>query len=411
MTLTPWPTGHRPAASLLTLGAALLLALSQTACGDSHSAAPAASARPTAVGVQLLRAETLSLSTELPGRTSAPLAAEIRPQVGGIVTARHFTEGAAVRAGQVLYQLDAASYQTAVASAQASVAKAESVLEASTLTVKRRSELAKIDAVSQQDLQDAQAAQKQAQADLAASQATLATARLNLARTAITSPISGVVDMSSVTPGALVTADQASALTTVRQINPIQVDITQSSAELLRLKRELASGRLQAVGANEAKVTLLLEDGSRYARQGQLRFAGAVVNSSTGAVTLRAVFDNPDGLLLPGMYVRALLATGRSDSVLLVAQQAVSRSSDGTTSVLLVDAQDKVARRVITLGQAAGNRWLVRSGLAAGERVIVEGLQKVKPGELVQAQPVQLPAAAAADAVADTPAVATVAKR
>lgn len=387
------PTSRRAAAALsaLALAAAVL-----AGCGDSRSAAAPTAARPTAVGVYELRSEPVTLSTELSGRTSAPLVAEIRPQVGGIIKSRPFTEGQRVRAGQVLYQIDPASYQAAFASAQATVAKAEATLESARLTAQRRAELLKIEAISQQDSQDAQAALKQADAELAAARAALQTARIDLQRTSITSPIAGLVDVSSVTPGALVTAAQATALTTVRQLDPIQVDITQSSADVLRLRRELAGGQLQGVGES-APVTLILEDGSQYEHAGKLSVAGVSVNAGTGMVTLRAVFPNPDGLLLPGMYVRTQLPTARADAALLVPQQAVSRDADGQASVLVVDADNKLQSRAIVAERAVDSRWLVSSGLAAGERVVVEGTQKVKAGDTVQAQPIAaVPASSAA---------------
>ncbi|MCC7040660.1 MAG: efflux RND transporter periplasmic adaptor subunit [Burkholderiales bacterium] len=384
--------------SILALAAAVL-----AGCSDGRSATAPAVARPTAVGVVELRSEPVTLTTELSGRTSAPLVAEIRPQVGGIVKSRSFTEGQRVRAGQVLYRIDPASYEAAYASAQAAVAKAEATVESARLTAQRRAELVKIEAISQQDSQDAQAAQKQAEAELAAARAALRSAQIDLARTSIASPIAGVVDVSTVTPGALVTAAQTTALTTVRQIDPIQVDITQSSAEVLRLKREMAEGKLQGAGS-EAPVALILEDGSTYAHAGKLSVAGVSVNAGTGMVTLRAVFPNPDGLLLPGMYVRAQLPTARSDAALLVPQQAVSRNAAGQASVLVVDANDKVHSRVIVAERAVGNRWLVNSGLVAGERVIVEGSQKVKAGDTVQAQPIAA-AWAGAPKPAATPAV------
>lgn len=387
----------RPRARLLALAAASCLALSLAACGagSAQTNAPAASA--TAVGVYTVQPEQLGLTTELPGRTSSPMVAEIRPQVGGIVKARRFTEGSTVKAGQVLYQIDAASYQAAYASAQASVAKAEATLESARLTAERQAGLAKIDAISQQDNQNAQAALKQAQADLAAARAAQETARINLERTAITAPISGLVDVSTVSPGALVAEGQATALTTVRQLDPIQVDVSQSSADVLHLKRELASGRLKRAG-DGASVKLLLEDGSTYTHTGTLRFSGVSVNTGTGAVTLRAVFDNPDGLLMPGMYVRAVLETGVAEQALLVPQQAVTRDAKGNTSVLVVDAGNKVEKRALKLDRPVGNRWLVSSGLQAGERVIVEGSQKVKPGDVVQAHAAD---AGAAQAVAE----------
>lgn len=385
----------RPLLAAITVATlALLAACSQGQGTQAGAGAPAkaqAGARPTAVGVVTLQPESLTLATELPGRTAATLVAEIRPQVGGIVQARRFTEGSLVQAGQVLYQLDSASLQAAQASAQAAVAKAEATLKSARLSAERQSALAKIDAASRQDEQDAQAALEQAQAELDSARAALQTARINLQRASITSPIRGRVDLSTVTPGALVSAEQATALTTVRQIDTIQVDITQSSAEWLALKRQLAqaanaAGSIgKAAAGDAAKVTLLLEDGSRYAQAGRLRMAGVSVNPSTGAVTLRAEFPNPDGLLLPGMYVRAQLPTTTLDQALLVPQQAVSRSAAGQASVLVVGDDNRLQKRSISADRAVGSRWLVTAGLKAGERVVIEGGQKVKPGDLVQA--------------------------
>lgn len=396
---SPQAASHRPLLGAIALAVTLL-----AACGQKADAPPASAGRPTTVGVVVLQAEEAQLSTELPGRLSSPLVAEIRPQVSGLIKARRFTEGASVKAGDPLYQIDPASYQAAYASAQAAVAKAEAVVESDRLTAQRQADLARIDAVSQQDKQDAEAALKQAQADLATARAALETARINLGYTTLNSPISGLVDVSTVTPGALVTAAQTTALTTVRQINPIQVDITQSSAELLRLKRDLASGRLQRVGQDEVQVQLQLEDGSTYARSGKLRFSGVSVNTSTGAITLRATFDNPDGLLLPGMYVHARLQTALARDAILVPQQAVSRNNKGEARVLVVDAQNKVSQRGIVTSQQVGNRWLVDSGLKAGERVITEGAQKVKVGDVVQVQEVSASASAESAAATATPA-------
>ncbi|MEK8051086.1 efflux RND transporter periplasmic adaptor subunit [Ideonella sp. DXS22W] len=408
--------------SPVPLALAVAAALVLSACGNSQSAAPPAAPRTVAVGVLAVQPEAVALATELPGRTTAPQVAEIRPQVGGIVKAKRFTDGSVVRAGQVLYEIDPASYQAAVASAQAAVDKAQATVKTSQLTAQRRAELVKIEAMSQQDAQDAQATLAQAQADLAAAQAALQTARINLGRTQITSPISGRVDISTVTVGALVTAEQTTALTTVRQMDPIQVDITQSSAELLRLKRDLASGKLQKLPSGkgdgkgtdagvETSVKLLLEDGSTYTRTGRLSVASPAVNTSTGAVTLRAVFANPDGLLMPGMYVRAQLPTAVADQVLLVPQQAVTRAADGSASVLVVGADNKVAKKVITAERAVGNRWLVTAGLAAGSRVVMEGGQKVKVGDVVQPQEITAAAPAAASAPATPASAATVAAR
>ena len=302
--------------------------------------------------------------------------------------ARRFAGGERVKAGQVLFTLDPASYQAAADSAQAAVDKAMATVEADQLTATRKAELASTGATSKQDQQDAESALKLARADLASARAALATARINLQRTAITSPIDGVVDVPLVTPGALVTADQTTALTTVRSTARMQVDVTQSSAEVLRLKADLAAGRLKRVADDVASVKLLLEDGSTYAQTGRLSFSGVAVNTSTGAVTLRALFDNPQGLLMPGMYVRAVLQTGTASNVLLVPQQAVARDAAGAASVLVVDEQNKVSKRAIVADRAVGNRWLVSQGLKAGERVVVEGVQKVRPGDVVQTQAV-----------------------
>jgi membrane fusion protein (multidrug efflux system) len=321
--------------------------------------------------------------------------AEVRPQVRGIVRSRNFTEGALVKAGQVLYTIEPDAYRVAVASAQAALAKAQATADAARLTAQRRSELLKVDAVSLQDHQDAQTALKQAEADVAAARAALDAASLNLQRTSVTAPISGRVDVSTVTAGALVTADQTTALTTVRQLDPVQVDISQSSAELLRLRREIASGRLQAVDGETAKVRLLLEDGSVLGRTGTLRFAGVAVNSNTGAVTLRAAFDNADGVLLPGMYVRAVLETGVVERGLVVPQQALQRDTRGAATVLVVGADHKVQKRPVTVSRAFGSGWLVSDGLNDGEQVVVEGGQKVKPGDSVQTREADLNAAPA----------------
>jgi len=392
-----------PAAALST---ALLAAAGLAACqNDAKPAAAAKTAAPVSVGVVTLATQSVGLSSELPGRVTAPQVAEVRPQVRGLIRARLFTEGAAVRAGQVLYEIEPDSYRIALASAQASLERAQATLDAAKLTAQRRVDLFKIEAVAQQDVQDAQVALQQAQADLAAAKAARDAAQLNLERTRVTAPISGRVDVSSVTPGALVTADQTTVLTTVRQTDPIQVDISQSSAELLRLKRDFASGSAQQVEAGEARIRLLLEDGSAYALPGQLKFSGVSVNTGTGAVTLRAVFPNPKGELLPGMYVRAVLETAKVTEGLVLPQTALQRDARGAASVLLVGADNKVERRAVKVSRAFGTGWLVSEGVKAGERVIVEGLQKVKAGDAVQAHPV------AADASAAAPAASTAASR
>jgi membrane fusion protein (multidrug efflux system) len=354
------------------------------ACGKKETPPPAA---PPQVGVHRVEPQRQSIVAELPGRTSASQIAEIRPQVGGIVQRRLFEEGALVKAGQVLYQIDPASFQAEVASAQAAVAKAEATLAAARLTAARNAELVKIDAISQQSGDDAAAAQKQAEADLGVARATLESRRIDLARTRITAPIAGRTDISSVTPGALVTASQTTALTTVQQLDPMLVDVVQSSADLLVLKNELASGKFKRSGAEEAPLKLVLEDGSAYPHEGRLKFSGVTVDRGTGAVTLRASVPNPDGQLLPGMFVRARLETAVAEEALLVPQQGVTRTPTGDASALVVGEGGKVERRALTLDRAIGNRWLVTSGLKAGDLLIVEGLQRAKAGAVVQAVP------------------------
>lgn len=387
-------------------------------CSRASSAPPQApsDAAVAQVGVVTLQAENQPITTELSGRMRARLSAEIRPQVGGIVQRRLFEEGALVKAGQVLYQLDPASYQAAYASAQASVAKAEATLNAAKTAARRNAELAKIDAVSQQANDDSQATLQQAQADLGVARAALDTARINLGFTRITAPIAGRIEASSVTPGALVTASQTTALTTVQQLDPIHVDVTQSTTELLRLRRELASGALKSADSgngngtgNEATVQLMLEDGTAYAHPGRLQFSSVTVNEGTGAVTLRILVPNPERTLLPGMYVRAVLEEGVAEQALLVPQQGVSRTASGDASALVVTPGDKVEKRALKVSRAVGNRWQVTEGLKAGERVIVEGSLKVKAGDTVKPVAVADTAVAAAATSTSTTTTATVA--
>lgn len=366
---------------LLLLVAALFGALS--GCGDSDSPQSVAP-KAVEVGVVTLKAEPLALSIELAGRTSAFMVAQIRPQVGGILQQRAFTEGAQVRAGELLYQIDPASYQAALASAQASVAHAEATQNAARLKAQRQSQLLAIEAISRQDHEDAQASLQQAQADLASAQAALSTAKINLDHTRITSPIGGRVETSSVTPGALLTTNQETVLTTVQQFDPIYVDIPQSSSEVLQLKQALMSGKLKnsngAVG-----IQLRLEDGSTYQHDGKLQFSGVTVNTTTGAVTLRALVPNPEHLLMPGMYVRATVDQGTDPQALLVAQQGIGRDHAGRATALVVLADGKVEQRSVTVAEVVGQSWRVTSGLLAGDRVIVEGSAKVHAGQIVHA--------------------------
>ncbi len=334
------------------------------------------------------------LTSELPGRTKAWLTAEIRPQVGGIVKERLFTEGSFVKMGDILYRIDSAPYQAVYDQMRAATAQAKATLDSARLKAKRYAALAEIDAISQQDNEDAQATWQSAEAAYQAAKASEQSARIDLAYTTLTAPISGRVETSSVTPGALVTASQETALTTVQQLDPLYVDITQSSAEVLRLKRELAEGRLHKAGDDEASIRLRLEDGSEYAHAGRLQFSGASVSQSTGSVTLRAVVPNPDGLLLPGMYVRALLEEAVDENAILVPQRAVTRSATGATHVLLVE-DGKLTQREVTIGRQVENQWWITSGLSGGEQLVIEGGQKARPGDAVSARPMTIPAAVA----------------
>lgn len=384
-------TGGAP---VLALAAALLLG----GCGKAEQAAPGGAA--PVVTVMTVSQESLPVVTELPGRTAPYLVAELRPQVTGIVKARLFTEGSDVQAGDVLYEIDPATYEAAVDSARADLARAEANLVVASLKAGRFADLVKTQAVSQQLYDEAAAAEKQAEAEVQAARAALDQARIDLEYTRVKAPISGRIGRSTVTAGALVTANQADALATVQQLDPIYVDLTQSSVELLHMQRALASGHLQRNTDDTVPVTLLLEDGSEYAATGNLAFSEVTVDQGTGSVTLRAVFPNPDGVLLPGMYVRARLAQGMQDDAFRVPHAAVSRTPRGEAQVFVVNAQNTVEARLVETGRSAGKFWIVTGGLKAGERIIVEGLQRVRPGTVVQAE-----AAGAAPApVAATPA-------
>ncbi|PLY59450.1 efflux RND transporter periplasmic adaptor subunit [Herbaspirillum sp. BH-1] len=374
---------QNPPRLLRTLTLAALLAVTLAACSRSGEAPKAAA--QAEVGYVVVKAQRQAVTTELPGRTSAYLAADIRPQVGGIIQKRLFKEGAKVKAGQPLYQIDPASYQAAYDSAKASLLKAEATLASSRLKAQRYAELNKIDAVSKQDNDDAQSTLRQNQADVEVQKAAVQTAAINLQYTKILSPISGRIEKSSVTPGALVTASQTTALTTVQQIDPIYVDVTQSTVDLLRLRRELASGQIRKSGENAAQVKILLEDGSAYDRTGRLEFTGLSVDTGTGMITLRAVVPNPDGVLLPGAYVRAVLEEGVDEHALLVPQKAVSRDQTGAATALVLGANGKVEQRLVTVARAVGNSWWISKGLKEGDKLIVDGLQKVRTGDTPRA--------------------------
>ena len=359
----------------------LLFALSSL---GAATPAPAQTALPRPdVGVLVLHPQSVAIMAELPGRTSASLTAEVRPQVGGILKVQSFQEGGEVAVGDPLYQIDPASYEAAFASAQATLAKARAALPNAQSKVERYQALSKQNAVAKQDVDDAEATLAQAKADVAVAEAALETARINLDYTIIRAPIAGRIDKASLTPGALVTASQTTVLTTIRTIDPINVDITQSSRRLLDLRAAIAAGRIRLTGDN-VRVTLKLENGDTYARTGTLAFSEANVSQTTGTYTLRAKFPNPDRLLLPGMYVRAVVEEGVAENSFLVPQRAVDHDQKGQATALVVDAEDKVALRVLKLGDPIGNRWRVEEGLSDGDRIIVEGKQRARPGALVK---------------------------
>lgn len=369
--------GARGAAAIMALG--LLLA----ACGRGGGGGAPGDFTPQ-VNVVTLRAQPVTLTRELPGRTSAFLVAEVRPQVSGIVKRRLFTEGGHVSAGQPLYELDDSIYRAQYNSARAALQKTQATLEAARLNANRSAELVKIDAVSVQDNENAIASLHQGQADVAAAQAALDSSAVNLAYAHLVSPIGGRIGKSWVTPGALVTADQATALTTVQQIDPLYVDVSQSSSEWLQLRQEIDAGRVQSRGA-DAPVRIVLENGTVYAHPGRLQFADVTVDPTTGEFLLRIIVPNPDHLLMPGMYVRAVVSEGVMPQGILVPQQGIARDPKGNATALVVDRDGKVEQREVKVSRTIGDQWLVDGGLAAGERVIVEGVQKVQPGMRVQA--------------------------
>lgn len=352
----------------------------------SKPAPPPPQAGPPEVGVVTVQPQRVAITTELPGRTSAFMVSEIRPQVGGIIQKRLFTEGSDVTAGQVLYQIDPSPFKAAFSGAKAALAKAEANVVPTRLKVDRYSELVKINAVSKQDMDDVSAALKLAESDVESAKAALETARINLAYTSIKAPVSGRIGRSTVTNGALVTANQAVALATIQQLSSMYVDITQSSAEMLKLKQSLASGLLKN-GTDQAKVKLLLEDGTPYPQPGTLKFSEVTVDQSTGSIILRAIFPNPKQTLLPGMFVRAVIEEGVSEQAILVPQRGVTRNPQGEAMVMAIGAEEKVEPKIIKVTRTLGDNWLVSEGLKAGDRVILEGLQKARPGTPVKAVP------------------------
>ncbi len=378
------PGARHPASAyrvrnLLLIGAA---SVALAACGQAK-APSAGMGGPSPVGVIVVQPQPVSLMSTLSGRTSSVLVSDVRPQVTGLIKARLFTEGSFVRQGQPLYQIDPATYQAAFDSAQADLQKAQATLTSTQLKADRYAELIKINAISQQDNDDAQAALAQAQAGVAGARAALATARINLQYTRVLAPISGRVGTSSVTPGALVTANQATALATIQKTDQIYVDINQSSAEILNLKQAIHDGSLGQ--SDDVEVELVLDNGKVYPLKGKLQFSDMTVDEGTGTVKVRALFANPDGTLMPGMYVQARLVKAVVSNGILVPQPAVSRDPTGNATVFVAGADGKAAIRPIQVAQTVGEKWLVTSGLQPGDKVIVEGLQMVRPGAPVKA--------------------------
>ena len=369
----------------------LAVAALTAACGKPQAGPPQG---PAEVGTVTVATEKVVLTTELPGRTSPFLVAEVRPQVNGLIRERAFEEGSDVKAGTLLYQIDPAPYQAAYDQAKAALAMAEAHVPAARSRAERLKGLVAIRAAGQQDADDAAAAALQAEASVAAAKAAVESARVNLSYTPIRAPIPGRTGKSTVTVGALVTAYQPVPLATVQQLDPIYVDVTQSSAELLRLRRGFKSGNLTQNGSSWSKVRLVLEDGTPYTAEGKLKFRDVTVEPTTGSVTLRMVFPNPDHVLLPGMFVRAIVEEGVNPEAILVPQQGVTRDQKGSPYALVVGEDGKVEQRMLTLDRTVGDRWLVSKGLVAGDRVIVEGLQRIRPGADVKA----VPFAPAADA-------------
>jgi membrane fusion protein (multidrug efflux system) len=436
-------------AALFPLCVLLVAGLLLAGCGKPKAVGPPPSGPPE-VGVLTIQPQRVAVTTELAGRTSAYLIAEVRPQVSGIVQERLFTEGGLVHVGDVLYRIDPTSYQAAFDSAKAALARAQAARDSAKaalatsktaqasatagrsraeanavprrLKAQRFSELVAINAVSRQDADDAAAAVLQAEADIqsgqaaldgsaaeiaraeaavqvaeadiAGAEAVLAAARINLERCRVTAPISGRIGRSAVTTGALVTASQQLALATIQQLDQVYVDVSESAANVLRLRQNLASGQLKRGGADQASVKLVLENGATYPLAGTLKFSDVTVSSGTGSVTLRSVFPNPDQLLLPGMFVRAVVQEGENEQAILVPQRGVSRDAKGEAVALVVGAGEKVEARLLKLDRAIGDQWLVAAGLAAGDRVILEGLQKARPGSPVKAVPFGSAAAA-----------------
>lgn len=347
-------------------------------CGQGQPPAPP----PPAVGVVTLKTESAQLLTELPGRIAAAETAEVRPQISGVIRRRLFTEGAAVQAGQLLYEIEDAPYRAALGQAQGSLARAQASIRATGLQAQRYKELVSINAVSRQESDNADASAQQARADVAAQRAAVQAAQVNQNFTRIRAPISGRIGRSLFTPGALVQAGQADALATIQRTDLVYVDVTQSAAQIIDLKQAMKAGGVSA--ADGARVQLLLPNGTVYPIEGRLQFSEVTVDPSSGAVTLRATFANPDGLLLPGMYVRAKLVEGQRTQAILAPQQGITRDARGRATAMVIGAGNRVEVRQVETDRPVGDRWIVTKGLKAGDRLIVEGLVNLRPGTVVK---------------------------
>ncbi len=369
--------------------AGLLVALLLAGCGKgapSGGAGGGPGQMPAPeVGVFTVVAAPVSMTLELVGRTAPYRIAEVRPQVGGIIKSREYQEGGQITAGEVLYRIDPARYQAAQDSAEAALVRARATMARARMKAERYANLVKNKAVSQEDFDDAEAALKEAAASVQVAEAALTAARIELEYTRIASPIDGRIGRSTVTQGALVTANQEMALATVQQLDPIHVDLTQSAAQQLRLRRDLEDGRLQRAGDEHPRVTLVLEDGSTYPHEGRLEFAEVSVDPGMGTVTLRATFPNPEHILLPGMFVRAQVEEGTRQDAILVPQPGIQRDRQGKAVALVLNGDGVVEQRQVETDRALGDRWLINAGLAPGDRLIVDGLQKARPGDQAKA--------------------------
>ncbi len=386
---------RRPSRPVIALGATVITLLLLSACQPAATQPGAAAPAAVEVGVVQLQPQAVTLNTELPGRTVAFQKAQIRPQVGGIILSRNFTEGTEVKAGDTLYQIDPAQYQSAVNNAKAQLAKATANLTQASAKASRFKDLRKSKLVSQQDADEVIALHQQAEAEVLAAKASLEQAQLQLTYSKVLAPISGRIGKSAVTAGALVSSGQAEALATITALDPMYVEVTQSSKELLQLKQALANGSLNTAST---EVSLTLEDGSLYPHKGQLQFSEVSVDESTGSVVLRAQFANPGQLLLPGMYVRATLNSGVKTAAILAPQRGISRNAKGEATALVVNNEGKAELRLLKASRTMGDQWLIEDGLAAGDTLIVEGLQKVRPGAPVKAVPFNVAPATTAPA-------------